>query len=79
MKLVNIDENYPRLPELIKALIQLLKDIARLLVILSFRFLYLMACLIGGVFARRDINVTKVQTIFSLVLNLLGKVLKHIH
>ncbi len=70
------DENsFPQLPRPVRLLVRILVALFRLIILTPFRIGLFMCCIVGGVFARKDINTYKINSLFALVLNLIGKVI----
>ena len=66
-------DNFPNLARPAKFLVRLILAVLRLLIVTPLKVVFFMGCIMGGLFARKDINSYKVNSLFSLVLNLIAK------
>ena len=76
---MNRIDNFPELPRPFEKLVRLVLAILKFLVIRPLQVLFFLMCLVSTFWVRRDINAYKVNSIFSLVFNLVAKLLKFVH
>ena len=69
------DESYPTLTRPVKFLVRLIMALIRFFILGPFRVMFFISILIAALFARKDINLYKINSLITLVINLFAKVI----
>lgn len=70
------EESYPNLYRPLKRAVRLLLAILRFLIIRPLVMIYFLCCLIASFWVRKDLTPYKVNSMVSLILNLVVKIIK---
>jgi len=68
------DESYPNLPPLVKFLVRIIMALIRFFILWPVRLIFYGSILVATLFVRKEINLYKLNTVVSLIINLFSKV-----